>query len=174
MRLSLNSNRGDAASDLGSATRLGTLCPLTTDSHIHLLPGRLANKVRSLFDAHISRALVYPLDHGEVCERLAREGITEAWTLPYAHRAEVASGLNAASAAVVEAHRQGPLRLVGGCTVHPADEHAMAVVRAAVEGLGLRVLKLHCSVGDFTPDDRRLDAVWEYVSAVALPVVVRR
>ena len=41
-----------------------------------------------------------------------------------------------------------------------------------MEDLGLRVLKLHCSVGDFAADDRRLDPVWEYVSAVALPVVL--
>ena len=62
--------------------------------------------------------------------------------------------------------------MIGGCTVHPADDQPARLVRAAVEDLGLRVLKLHCSVGDFTPDDRRLDPVWEYVSAVALPVVL--
>jgi hypothetical protein len=66
----------------------------------------------------------------------------------------------------------GALRVVGGCTVHPADDRPADLVRAAVEDLGLRVLKLHCSVGDFAPDDRRLDPVWEYVSAVALPVVL--
>ena len=62
--------------------------------------------------------------------------------------------------------------MIGGCTVHPADDRPAGLVRAAVEDLGLRVLKLHCSVGDFAADDRRLDPVWEYVSAVALPVVL--
>jgi uncharacterized protein len=62
--------------------------------------------------------------------------------------------------------------VIGGCTVHPADDRPADLVRAAVQDLGLRVLKLHCSVGDFAADDRRLDPVWEYVSAVALPVVL--
>src|SRR6202044_2210616 len=68
--------------------------------------------------------------------------------------------------------RGGLVRVIGGCTVHPGDDQPVTVLRGAVENLGLRVLKLHCSVGDFSPDDPRLDPVWAYAAEVALPVVV--
>lgn len=144
------------------------------DAHVHLLPPRLQAAIRAFFDRRgfDSRGFAYPADPGEVCTRLAAEGISGAWTLPYARRPGSAEELNKSVASLVAGQRDGPLRLTGGCTLHPADDQPLTVLRSAVEDMGLRVLKLHCSVGDFQPDDRRLDPVWEYVSAVALPVVL--
>jgi uncharacterized protein len=144
------------------------------DAHVHLLPPRLQAAIRGFFAARgfPSDGFAYPADPGAVCDRLAAEGITEAWSLPYARRPGSAAELNQAMARFAAAQRQGPVRVIGGGTVHPADDRPADVVRAAVEDLGLRVLKLHCSVGGFAADDRRLDPVWEYVSAVALPVVL--
>ena len=142
------------------------------DSHIHLLPGRLAEKVRAFFEKNLAGQLAYPIDPGAVCERLAEAGVTHAWTLPYAHRAGIAEGLNEASAATVAARAGGPLSLVGGATVHPDDPHPLAVMTRAVEELGLRVAKLHCSVGDYECTDPRLDGFWTYVSDHRIPVVI--
>jgi predicted TIM-barrel fold metal-dependent hydrolase len=139
------------------------------DSHVHLLPGRLAVKVRAFF-APLAPSMPYPLDHDAVRVQLASEGIGEVWTLPYAHKPGVAHGLNVAA---VETSRQpGPLAVVPGATVHPGDDDPRRIVRDAVEELGCRVLKLHCSVGDFEADDPRLDTVWRYISVTRLPVVV--
>jgi predicted TIM-barrel fold metal-dependent hydrolase len=147
---------------------------VTVDSHVHLLPPRLGAAIRAFFAEHGASpdTWCYPLDHDEVCASLAGAGVTEAWSLPYARRAGTAVGLNEASAATATAQAAGPVRIVGGATVHPADKDPAGVVRTAVEDLGLRVLKLHCSVGDFSPDDARLDPVWEYISRVRLPAVV--
>ncbi len=142
------------------------------DAHVHLLPGRLAEKVRAFFDLHLADHLVYPLDHGAVLERLSGEGVTGVWSLPYAHRPGVAEGLNEASAATVRAARSGAVPVIGGATVHPGDDDPVAVVRTAVEDLGLRIVKLHCSVGDFAADDPRLDGLWAYVSEHHVPVTV--
>ncbi|HEY2127402.1 MAG TPA: amidohydrolase family protein [Streptosporangiaceae bacterium] len=144
------------------------------DAHVHLLPPRLQAAIRDFFFARgfPGDGFAYPADPAEVCDRLAAEGITEAWSLPYARRPGSAGDLNQAMARFAAAHADGAVKVIGGCTVHPADDRPADLVRAAVQDLGLRVLKLHCSVGDFAPDDRRLDPVWEYVSAVALPVVL--
>lgn len=142
------------------------------DSHIHLLPGRLAEKVRAYFERNLAGQLAYPLDHGVVCEQLAAEGVTHAWSLPYAHKAGVAEGLNDASAATMAARADGPVRVVGGATVHPDDARPEQTIRRAVEDLGLRVAKLHCSVGDYECTDPRLDAFWTYASDHRLPVVI--
>jgi hypothetical protein len=145
------------------------------DAHTHLLPPRLQAAIRDFFFARgfPGDGFAYPADPAEACDRLAAEGITEAWSLPYARRPGSAAELNASMARFAAAHTDGAaVTVIGGCTVHPADDRPAGLVRAAVEDLGLRVLKLHCSVGDFAADDRRLDPVWEYVSAVALPVVL--
>lgn len=142
---------------------------IVVDAHVHLLPGRLAAKVRAHFSA-IGDALAYPIDHEVICDRLAADGVDAVWTLPYAHKPGVASWLNESTSDI--AARSAAVAIVGGCTVHPGDDDPAAIVRTAVEDHGLRVLKLHSSVGSFDADDRRLDAVWAYVSEVALPVVI--
>jgi predicted TIM-barrel fold metal-dependent hydrolase len=148
--------------------------PGVVDSHVHLLPPALGRAIRAFFDAHHydTSTFAYPLDHDETCRRLAADGIGTVWSLPYARRAGTADGLNEAMAATVVDQTGGPVEVIGGATVHPGDDDPAGVVRTAVEDLGLRVLKLHCSVGDFTADDPRLDPVWAYVSDIALPVVI--
>ncbi len=144
------------------------------DSHVHLLPGRLGQKVRAFFDAGVSASfqLAYPNDHPVVIDTLAREGVDAIWTLPYAHKAGVADGLNIASAETVTQFAHSPVRVVGGLTIHPDDENPVDIVRHAVDVLGLRVLKLHCSVGNFAVDDVRLQPVFAFATERRLPAVV--
>lgn len=146
---------------------------MIVDSHVHLFPERLEAAVRAFFTDRLGyTAWAYPTDHDEVCAQLAGEGIEEAWTLPYAHKVGVADGLNDAIAKVAADQAGGPVRIVTGATTHPAEEDPVAPLRRAVEELGARVLKLHCSVGDYQPDDPRLDPVWAYASEVRLPAVL--
>ncbi|UDY35898.1 amidohydrolase family protein [Dermatobacter hominis] len=140
------------------------------DSHVHLLPGRLGAKVRSIFEDLGGYRLAYEAEHSAVCEQLAAEGVSTIWTLPYAHRPDVAEGLNEAAAATAASDLA--VDVVAGATVHPGDDDPVGVVRRAVEDGGARVLKLHCSVGDFGPLDPGLRPVWDYVEEVRLPVVV--
>lgn len=144
------------------------------DSHVHLLPGRLGEKVRAFFETGASSAftLAYPNDHPVIIDTLAREGVDAIWTLPYAHKPGVAEGLNSASAETVAQFAQSAVRVIGGLTIHPADENPVAIVRHAVDVLGLRVLKLHCSVGNFAVDDARLEPVFAFASERHLPAVV--
>jgi predicted TIM-barrel fold metal-dependent hydrolase len=142
------------------------------DCHVHLLPGRLGEKVREFFTAHISGSLAYPNDHGAVLDSLAAAGVSLAWHLPYAHKPGVAVGLNVASAELVSTWRSHPVSLVGGIAVHPGDESPSRLVGSAVDDLDLRVVKLHCSVGGFEVDDPRLEQMWQLVASRSVPVVV--
>jgi predicted TIM-barrel fold metal-dependent hydrolase len=142
---------------------------VVVDSHVHLLPGRLGEKVRAYF-APLAEHLVYPTDHDVVRRRLADDGVDRAWTLPYAHKPGVADWLNAATAEIVAGG--GPVDLVGGCTVHPGDDDPGATFARALDDHGLQVLKLHCSVGDYEADDPRLDGVWALAGRRRIPVVV--
>ena len=46
------------------------------------------------------------------------------------------------------------------------------LVARAFDALGLRVAKLHCSVGNFDADDPRLEPLWRAAEARRIPVVV--
>lgn len=142
------------------------------DSHTHLLPGRLAEKVRAFFNANMDGDLAYPIDHEAILEMLARAGIGMVWSLPYAHKPGVAAGMNASSADIVARLAGNPVKVVGAGTVHPGDADPAAIVREAREKYDLKVLKLHCSVGDFEADDPRLDGAWQYLGERRIPVVI--
>jgi uncharacterized protein len=140
------------------------------DAHTHLLPDALAKKIRAFFDQGMPTRLSYPLDHGLVLDRLAAAGVTKVWSLPYAHKPSVGHGMNVSLAEI--ARTAHSVEVMNGSTVHPGDDDALAVVRHAVEDLGSRVLKLHCSVGSFSIDDRALDSIWACSSVHRLPVVI--
>jgi predicted TIM-barrel fold metal-dependent hydrolase len=147
---------------------------VTVDAHVHLLPIRLGQAIRTFFAEHGVgwETWRYPIDPGEALRLVAAEGITSVWSLPYARRPGTAPALNQSSAETAAGQAGGPVEVVGGATVHPGDTDPAGIVRLGVEEYGLRVLKLHCSVGDYEPDDPRLDPVWSYVSDVRLPVVI--
>jgi predicted TIM-barrel fold metal-dependent hydrolase len=136
------------------------------DAHVHLLPEGLSGKIRRFFVERGAPEMLYPHEAPEARQRLAAAGVDRCWNLPYVRRPGVAAGLNRWMA---ERWADDPF-IVPGATVHPEDEVA-AVVEEAI-GLGLRVFKLHCSVGRFDPDDERLDPLWRRVSESGHPVVV--
>jgi uncharacterized protein len=140
---------------------------MIVDSHVHLLPERLAAKIRRFFVERGAPPLLYPYPPFEAREAIVAVGIGRCWSLPYAHRGGVAAGLNRWMA---ETFRGDPF-VVAGATVHPDDDVA-SIVGDALDSLGLRVFKLHCSVGRFRADDRRLDPLWRRVSESGTPVVV--
>lgn len=147
----------------------------TVDTHVHLLPGRLGEKVRAYFAAGEAAGrftLPYPAGHEGVLAALCAEGVSEVWTLPYAHRRGVAEWLNASTAAMLSEFPPGGVKVLGGLTVHPDDDDPAGVIARAVEKHGLRVLKLHCSVGGFDADDPRLVPALACAEEHRLPTVI--
>ena len=150
-------------------------CAARVDAHTHLLPPRLARRVRAVFDAHLPGSVVYPLDEAVVLDDLAAAGIGTAWSLPYAHAPGVADWLNPAMREHLDALHDlasaRGVRLVAGCTVHPGDAEPVAIVDRAL-GAGARMLKLHTSVGGFALDDPGLSPLWPALAERRVPVVV--
>jgi predicted TIM-barrel fold metal-dependent hydrolase len=147
------------------------------DAHVHLHPDRLAAKVRAFMqqprpDGTARLPMAYGIAPDAVLAAMAAEGIERVWSFSYAHKPGIAVGLNEASAELAAATREGPLPVMGGGTVHPADDDPGAIVEDAIDRLGLGVLKLHCSVGAFDVDDPRLDPVFDVAAERRLPVVI--
>ncbi len=137
------------------------------DAHVHLLPDRLAAAIRRFFLDHLPQYVRYPHEHVAARAALAAAGVRRCWSLPYAHKPDMARDLNRWMA---ETFADDPL-VVAGATVHPGDDVAVEIAEA-LDVLRLRVVKLHCSVGDFAADDPRLEPLWRRVSVTGHPVVV--
>lgn len=142
------------------------------DSHVHLMPPRLARAIRRFFEQHIGDQLVYPGDIETVLDRHHADGVAAVWNLPYAHKPGMADDLNAGMAEVSAEFSDHAVEVLNGCTIHPEDPAPGDTVTRAHEEHGARVLKLHCSVGNYDADDVRLDPVYAAAGAVNMPVVV--
>jgi predicted TIM-barrel fold metal-dependent hydrolase len=146
---------------------------VVVDSHVHLQPPRLARAVREFFGRFLPPdVFAYPIDHESTLCELFAVGVSEVWNLPYAHKPGVALGLNQASAALVADNPVPQLQIIGGATAHPRDEHPERIVEAALDDLGLKVVKLHCSVGDYEADDPGFDAMWRLLERRRVPTIV--
>ena len=141
------------------------------DSHTHLLPDRLARAIRSFFLDHGHTDLAYKLDNRRVLSRLFDEGIEAVWNLPYAHRSNIAAKLNRDMVHLADELADQPVEIITGCTVHPDDPDPAQDLVTAIED-GARVLKLHCSVGSYQPDDPRLTPVLDAAAESDIPIVV--
>lgn len=138
---------------------------LRVDSHVHCFPDRLALAVRERMNS--SGALKGGVLIADVAARVKDAGFDRAWILPYAHRPDVAESANEWSAQEVTKFPW----LVAGATFHPGDEEMPRLVERALVELGLRVVKLHCSVGQFSPMDPRLEPLWRIAAAQGVPIV---
>jgi hypothetical protein len=136
------------------------------DAHVHCFPDRLALAVRNQLNGsgQLAGGCLLP-DLAEIVRGSSFDG---AWVLPYAHRAGIAADVNEWSAREVPRHAG----LIAGATFHPDDEDLPALCRRALGELGLRVVKLHCSVGKFSPGDARLRPLWAEAERLGVPVVV--
>ncbi|MEZ5379186.1 MAG: amidohydrolase family protein [Acidimicrobiales bacterium] len=141
------------------------------DAHVHLKPGKLGHAIRAFFEANIGDQLQYPLDHRIVLDTLASEGVDTVWNLPYAHKPGMAAALNRDMIATSATFADHPVTVIPGCTVHPDDPDPAADLEVAARA-GARVLKLHCSVGNYEVDDPRLSGTLDAAGAFGLPVVV--
>jgi predicted TIM-barrel fold metal-dependent hydrolase len=145
---------------------------MIVDSHVHLMPPRLARAIRVFFERHIGDQLVYPNDVRAVLDQHEADGADAVWNLPYAHKPDMAQALNAGMAEVASDHSGHTVRIVTGATVHPGDAAPADTLRRAHEVHGARVLKLHCSVGSYQADDPRLAPVYTTAGELNMPVVV--
>lgn len=136
------------------------------DAHVHAFPDRLALAVRERLGQR-SPLPAGPL-LGDVAASVREQRFDGAWTLPYAHRPGIAESANEWMASEGATYPW----LTPGATFHPGDEDFGRLVERALVELRLRVVKLHCSVGQFSVADPRLEPLWELAVALHVPVVV--
>jgi uncharacterized protein len=145
--------------------------PGLVDVHVHFLPERVQAKVWAYFEAaetHYGAGwpIQYPLSDDERLAVLSRLGVRAFPTLPYPHKAGMASWLNDWSAEFAAAHP----RVLQSATFYPEPEAPFYVAEALDRGA--RVFKVHVQVGRFDPRHPLLDPVWTRLEETGTPVVI--
>lgn len=144
--------------------------PSLIDVHTHFMPERLLTAVWRYFDSAgplIGRPwpIRYRAEERARVETLRRFGVRAFTSMLYPHKPDMARSLNDWAA---DFAARTP-----DC-VHTAtffaEPSAPDDVRRAI-GQGARVFKVHLQVGDFDPNDPRLDAAWGVLAEAGIPVV---
>ena len=145
---------------------------MAVDVHTHLLPRRLAERIRAFFAQRMGADdLAYTLNYEQLLDRHVASGIETVWNLPYAHKAGMARALNDTMLEIADELSNRGIRIVSGCTVHPDDPDPADDLATAVHN-GARVLKLHCSVGDYQPTHPALNPVLAAAGDLGIPVTI--
>lgn len=145
--------------------------PGLADIHIHFLPQPMLEKVWAYSaDAERHYGLAWPVHYRlSEPERLAtvrRLGVRAIPSLAYPHKPGMARWLNDWC---TEFARRVP-DAVHCATLYPEEGVADYVGEAL--GAGARLFKTHVQVGDFAPDDERLDPAWGLLEDAGVPVVL--
>ena len=140
--------------------------PRVVDAHVHLFPDRLFDAIWRWFHEH-GWPIRYPLYSDALIAFLTERGVTHMMGLHYAHKPDMARGLNAYVAELAARHDA----VTGLATFHPADADATDILEEAFAA-GLRGVKLHCHVQAFPIDDPRLDDAYRLCAERGMPMVV--
>lgn len=136
-----------------------------TDVHVHVLPERLLEAIRSKLAEEAGWSFPPPSSQAAIEEVLVAYGVSRYVTLPYAHRGGMAAELNEW---VLERAPRSEM-MVPFATVHP-DDDVKAVVATAFEA-GARGLKFQCPVQGCGPDDPRLAGAFELAADRDRPIM---
>ncbi|GAA0455403.1 amidohydrolase family protein [Halococcus dombrowskii] len=129
------------------------------------MPDRLMAAIRESLTDAAGWEFDHPTNRTALEAALREAGIDRYVALPYAHKSDMAAGLNDW---LLEAASNSEMCLPFA-TVHPADD-VHAVVEAAFEN-GARGLKFQCPVQEVAPDDPRLDPAYELCIEYDRPVL---
>ncbi|MDG5758311.1 amidohydrolase family protein [Natronococcus sp. A-GB1] len=135
------------------------------DAHTHLFPERLTEAIRRSLGDETGWEFSTPTSRDGIETTLRSAGVEIYIALPYAHRAGVASELNA----WLSSQAADSDCLVPFATVHPDDEKPAAIVRDAFEA-GARGLKIHCPVQECRPADSRIEPALEVAVEYDRPI----
>lgn len=145
--------------------------PGLADIHVHFLPERVLAKVWDYFDAHGWSArgdwpIHYRWPEEERLARVRALGLRGIPSLTYAHKPGMSAWLNQWCA---DFARRVPDAVHSGTFF--AESEAASYVPQLIED-GVRLFKVHVTVGGFDPSDPLLDPAWSAVQDAGIPVVL--
>jgi hypothetical protein len=137
------------------------------DAHTHLFPDELFAALWRWFDSN-AWPIRYQLSSVEAATFLLDRGVEHTVALIYPHKPGMAQMLNGFMAGVMAKHSG----VWGLGSVMPGEPGDRDIVRRALGEQGLCGVKIHCHVQSLSPDDARLDVVYEEAARAGKPVLI--
>ncbi len=156
-----------SAIDDDEGAALPSALPPVIDAHVHLFADPLFKAIWRWFEAY-GWPIRYKLTTPEVLQFLFSRGVQHVVALHYAHKPNIARGMNAFVAEVV---KQSGGRVTGVATVFPGEDDAEGILEEGFAA-GLRGVKMHCHVQCFAPDSEALLPVYRACVKHDLPLVM--
>jgi len=137
------------------------------DSHVHLFPDKLFDAVRNWFD-EFGWPIRYREDSRTLLEFLLSRGISHVIAFQYAHKAGMASSLNAYMIDIIKSFEG---KVTGLATVFPGEKNDVAILEDAFAA-GLKGVKLHVHVQCFDLNGPAMEAIYDCCSRNKKPMVI--
>jgi len=129
------------------------------DFHVHLFPDKLFNAIWKYFSTAYGRNVIHELHYKECIDYLHEKNVEYIVYSNYAHKKEVAKGLNKWNLKVLEEYPE----LYCFAAYHPDDDDALDMARALLDHPRILGFKLQLLVQGFYPHDERLFPLYEMV-----------
>lgn len=131
------------------------------DFHVHLFPDRLFDAIRRQFVADYGWSVLHPLYWRQSVAYLRERGVGPVVYSNYAHRRDIARGLNDWNRKVLDELPD----LYCFAAFHPDDDDALTAAADLLDHPRILGFKLQLLVQRFPPDDERLFPLYELVMA---------
>ncbi len=131
------------------------------DFHIHLFPDRLFDAIWNYFSEVYQWSVLYQYYYRECVDFLHKNGVSHAVYSNYAHRKDIAGGLNQWNKKVLD---EIP-NLYCFAAFHPEDTNTMSIAEDIISHPKVLGFKLQFLVQHFYPHDERLFPLYELVLA---------
>lgn len=137
------------------------------DVHTHVFPDAIAHGAVASLAAEGDVSPVYDGTVAGLLATMERASVDVSVVQPVATKASQVRSINEWVAGVAATHAG---RIVGFGAMHPEFEEPTGEI-ARMRELGLRGFKMHSEYQGFSPDERRLDAIWEAAAEHAMIVL---
>jgi len=137
----------------------GNLPDKIIDFHAHLFPDKLFDAIWRQFAKQYNWDVIHQIYYRECVKYLNDHGVSPIVYSNYAHKKDVADGLNQWNLAILDEIPD----LYCFAAYHPDDEHALKMAEQVLSHPKVLGFKLQLLVQNFYPDDERLFPLYELV-----------
>lgn len=131
------------------------------DFHTHFFPDKLFDAIWKWFHQH-AWPIQYQKYADDLIAILKKEGATKVVALHYPHKEGMTNSLNEWIYKLGQKYNNF---IIPFGSLHPADKNKKNILKACFENYQFKGLKFHCHVQQFSPDDSRMEPVYERCNA---------
>ncbi len=129
------------------------------DSHVHIFPEKMMKAIFTFFHAQYQWDPPFSTNPEVILRDLENQGVNKSFCLAYAHKPGISRKLNSWLAGFSNSNPS----IIPFGAVHPLDQDMRSIVLECLDQFRFPGMKLHCQVQQCSPDDERLNPLYESI-----------